>query len=95
MNDKIQHIIENQKIRNRLHEIGIYSGEISKSSNIGPTGSKGDIGPTGERGPASLASYNAIAFASFMNTTKATFANIGATRIIPGINRFFFNTKWN
>lgn len=42
MNDKIQCIIENQKIRNRLHEIGIYSGEISKSSNIGPTGSKGE-----------------------------------------------------
>lgn len=61
MNDKIQRIIENQKIRNRLHEIGIYSGEIFKSSNIGPTG---------ERGPAPLASYNAIAFASFMNTTK-------------------------
>lgn len=164
MNDKIRRIIENQKIRNRLHEIGIYSGEISKSSNIGPTGpkgdigptgskgekgdiglseeiiinsvktgspgteaqvidnkidnvhsldfvipsgekgekgdkgdigptgskgEKGDIGPTGERGPAPLASYNAIAFASFMNTTQATFANIGATRIIPGINRFF------
>ena len=173
MNDKIQRIIENQKIRNRLHEIGIHSGEISKSSNIGPTGpkgdigptgskgekgdiglseeiiinsvktgnpgteaqiidnkidnvhslefvipsgekgekgdkgdtgptgskgdkgdigptgSKGDVGPTGERGPAPLASYNAIAFASFMNTTQATFANIGATRIIPGINKFF------
>ncbi len=50
MNDKIQRIIENQKIRNRLHEIGIYSGEISKSSNIGPTGHKGDIGPTGSKG---------------------------------------------
>lgn len=37
MNDKIQRIIENQKIRNRLHEIGIYSGEVSKSSNIGAT----------------------------------------------------------
>ena len=33
MNDKIQRIIENQKIRNRLYEIGIHSGEISKSSN--------------------------------------------------------------
>lgn len=158
MNDKIQRIIENQKIRNRLHEIGIYSGEISQSVNIGPTGpkgdkgdigptgskgekgdiglseeiiinsvktgspgteaqvidnktdnvhsldfvipsgekgekgekgDKGDIGPTGERCPAPLASYDAIAFASFMNTTQATFANIGTTRIIPGINRIF------
>lgn len=50
MNDKIQHIIENKKIRNRSHEIGIYSGEVSKSSNIGSTGSKVDIGPTGSKG---------------------------------------------
>lgn len=164
MNDKIKRIIENQKIRNRLHEIGIYSGEFSQNGNIGPTGpkgdkgdtgptglkgekgdtglseeiiingvrtgspgteaqvidnkidnvhsldfvipsgekgekgdkgekgekgDKGDIGPTGERGPAPLASYDAIAFASFMNTTQATLANIGTTRIIPGINRIF------
>ncbi len=47
MNDKIQRIIENQKIRNRLHEIGIHSGEISQNGNIGP---KGDIGPTGSKG---------------------------------------------
>lgn len=47
MNDKIQHIIENKKIRNRSHEIGIYSGEIFKSSNIGPTGPKGEKGDIG------------------------------------------------
>lgn len=41
--DKISHIMENQKIKRRLHEIGIYP-QIQEKTIIGPTG------PTGPKG---------------------------------------------
>lgn len=39
--DKIARIMENQKIKKRLHEIGIYQ-PVQLNSVIGPTGPKGD-----------------------------------------------------
>lgn len=50
----------------------------------GIKGEKGDAGPTGPRGAASPTGYNAIAFASYLDTKKAGVAQIGNTRVIPG-----------
>lgn len=89
--DKIARIMENQKIKKRLHEIGIYQ-PVQLNSVIGSTGPKGDKGDTGPAGPTGNpgpASYNAIAFASLMNTQTATIMTIGNTRLIPGINNIF------
>lgn len=50
--NKIERICENQKLKNRLKEAGIFP-------LIGPTGPKGEIGPTGPKGENSL-SYEGI-----------------------------------
>ncbi len=50
----------------------------------GIKGEKGDAGPTGPRGAASPTGYDAIAFASYLDTKKAGVAQIGNTRVIPG-----------
>ena len=45
-NDKIERIVQNQKIKKRLQEVGIYSIQ----GPTGPKGAKGDAGPQGEKG---------------------------------------------
>lgn len=60
-------------------------GPAGPQGNIGPTGPKGDIGPTG---PISPTGYDAIAFASIMNTKKAGTAQLGNARIIPSNNNY-------
>ncbi len=45
-NDKIERIVQNQKIKKRLQEVGIYSIQ----GPMGPKGAKGDTGPQGEKG---------------------------------------------
>ena len=45
-NDKIERIVQNQKIKKRLQEVGIYSIQ----GPTGPKGAKGDVGPQGEKG---------------------------------------------
>lgn len=60
-------------------------GEKGEQGEIGPTGPKGDIGP---QGPASPTGYDAIAFASLMDTKKAGTVLLGNTRIMPGNNSY-------
>ena len=74
--DKSKEIIENNNILRTLCEIGIC--------NIAwYTGPLGPTGPTGPRGPASLVGYDAIGFASLMDTKKAGTVLLGNTRIMP------------
>ena len=71
-------------------------GEKSEQGEVGPTGPKGDIGPTGPKGdtgpqgPTSPTGYDAIAFASLMDTKKAGTVLLGNTRIMPGNNNSYF-----
>lgn len=53
-------------------------GDIGPQGEIGPTGPKGSLGPT---------SYDAVAFASFLDTQEARTAQIGTRRIIPGLSK--------
>ena len=79
--DKIKKIIENNNILRKLCEIGIC--------NIAwYTGPLGPTGPTGPRGPASLVGYDAIGFASLMDTKKAGTVLLGNTRIMPSNNEY-------
>lgn len=59
-------------------------GKIGPTGPQGIKGEKGDAGPTGPRGAASPTGYDAIAFASYLDTKKAGVAQIGNTRVIPG-----------
>ena len=43
--NKIKRIEENQRIKNRLGELGIYPTTVYEV--VGPTGPQGEIGPTG------------------------------------------------
>lgn len=69
-------------------------GEKGEQGEIGPTGPQGEIGPTGPKGdigpqgPASPTGYDAIAFASLMDTKKAGTVLLGNTRIMPGNNSY-------
>lgn len=74
-------------------------GPQGEKGEAGPTGPKGDIGPTGPQGPkgdigpqgpASPTGYDAIAFASLMDTKKAGTVLLGNTRIMPGNNNSYF-----
>lgn len=74
-------------------------GDTGEKGEIGPTGPKGDIGPTGPQGakgdigpqgPVSPTGYDAIAFASLMDTKKAGTVLLGNTRIMPGNNNSYF-----
>lgn len=91
--DKIKKIIENNNIRRKLCKIGICN--IAESTGpLGPTGPQGiqgeigPTGPTGPRGPASLVGYDAIGFASLMDTKKAGTVLLGNTRIMPGNSEY-------
>ena len=75
-------------------------GDTGSKGNIGPAGPKGDTGlqgdtgptgatgPTGPRGAASPTGYDAIGFTSIMDTKQAGTAQIGNTRIIPGVSDY-------
>ena len=71
-------------------------GPQGEKGEVGPTGPKGDIGPTGPKGdtgpqgPTSPTGYDAIAFASLMDTKKAGTVLLGNTRIMPGNNNSYF-----
>lgn len=90
--NKIKRIEENQRIKNRLGELGIYPTTVYEV--VGPTGPQGEIGPTGPQvdtgpqGPANPTGYDAIAFASLMDTKNAGTVLLGNTRIMPGNNNY-------
>ena len=71
-------------------------GEKGEQGEIGPTGPQGEIGLTGPKGdigpqgPASPTGYDAIAFASLMDTKQAGTVLLGNTRIMPGNNNNYF-----
>lgn len=66
-------------------------GDTGLQGDTGPMGIQGPTGPTGPTGPRGAASptgYDAIGFASIMDTKKAGTAQIGNTRIIPGVSDY-------
>lgn len=68
----------------KTHHLTFYipkgeKGEKGDVGEMGPTGPKGSLGPT---------SYDAVAFASFMDTTTSGIAQIGTMRIIPTNNDY-------
>ena len=66
-------------------------GESGLQGEAGPMGAQGPTGPTGPTGPRGAASptgYDAIGFASIMDTKKAGTAQIGNARVIPGVSDY-------
>lgn len=66
-------------------------GDTGSKGDTGPMGVQGPIGPTGPTGPRGAASptgYDAIGFASIMDTKQAGTAQIGNARIIPGVSDY-------
>lgn len=59
-------------------------GPQGEKGDTGPQGPQGEIGPTGPRGTLGPTSYDAIAFASFKDSTEEGVALINTMRIIPG-----------
>lgn len=75
-----------------IHHLTFYIPKGEK----GETGPQGEIGPTGPTGTLGPTSYDAIAFASFMDTTNSGTATLGNTRIIPSNNSYLsFNGNTN
>ena len=66
----------------------IWDEEKQDWINIGNI--KGPKGDTGPQGPTSPTGYDAIAFASLMDTKKAGTVLLGNTRIMPGNNNSYF-----
>lgn len=64
-------------------------GEKGDTGEKGEQGEKGDTGPVGPTGSMGPTSYDGVVFASYMDTTAAGIARVGATRIIPGYNKLF------
>lgn len=72
---------------NFVHHLTFYIPKGDKG-DTGPQGERGKTGPAGPPGTLGPTSYNAIAFASFGDTTKSGIAQIHNTRIMPGNNEF-------
>lgn len=67
-----------------IHHLTFYIPKGEK----GDKGDIGEIGPTGPKGSMGPTSYDAVAFASFMDTTTSGIAQIGTMRIIPTNNDY-------
>lgn len=65
---------------NNTHRLTFYIPKGEK----GEKGDPGEKGEKGDRGPSGGSMYDAIAFASFMDTTEAKVMSLGNTRIMPG-----------
>ena len=83
--DKIARIMENQKIKKRLHEIGIYQ-PVQFNSVIGPTG------PTGPKGDGLQIKGDYNSYEELIN--KHPTGNSGDCYIIEGI-LYIWNTENN
>lgn len=74
------------------HHLTFYipKGETGPRGDVGPTG---PTGPTGPRGAASPTGYDAIAFASYLDTKKAGVAQVGNARVMPGNSAYLAITN--
>lgn len=66
-------------------------GPKGEKGDVGPTGPKGDPGEKGDpgpRGPASATGYDAIAFASYLDTKASGVVKVGNARVMPGNSQY-------
>lgn len=85
--DKIRQIEENQRIKNRLGELGIYPSVVQEI--VGPTGPQGEIGPTGPKGDTGSQGAGLSIEGSFETLDELKQAhptgNIGDCYIVQGV----------
>ena len=85
-NEKIKRLEVNQKLQNRLKEIGIYN----TIPLIGPTGPQGEIGPQGPSGEEGPTSHPAVLFVSYAETNYSRTMPIQESKMIPTDNNIFY-----
>ncbi len=92
VNNFCNKILEKQKLRKEMMELGLICTVMGPTGPTGPAGEIGAVGPQGEKGdvgPSFPASVEAMFYTSFVDTKEEGLLTISSPWLIPNPSDYF------